>query len=65
MIEPEIALADVLDNAALAEALLKYDFAALSTNEPCTEVQPLLEWRAGIGPDRRSGSRPVWRVCDG
>jgi asparaginyl-tRNA synthetase len=29
MIEPEIAFADLLDNAALAEALLKYTFAAL------------------------------------
>jgi len=29
MIEPEIALADLSDNAALAEALLKYTFAAL------------------------------------
>jgi asparaginyl-tRNA synthetase len=29
MIEPEIAFADLSDNAALAEALLKYTFAAL------------------------------------
>src|SRR5260221_4381785 len=29
MIEPEIAFADRSDNAALAEALLKYTFAAL------------------------------------
>src|SRR5947199_3134073 len=29
MIEPEIAFADLADNAALAEALLKYTFAAL------------------------------------
>jgi hypothetical protein len=29
MIEPEIVFADLLDNAALAEALLKYTFAAL------------------------------------
>jgi aspartyl/asparaginyl-tRNA synthetase len=29
MIEPEIAFADFSDNAALAEALLKYTFAAL------------------------------------
>jgi aspartyl/asparaginyl-tRNA synthetase len=29
MIEPEIALADLADNAALAEALLKHTFAAL------------------------------------
>src|SRR5712672_2493440 len=29
MIEPEIAFADLTDNAALAEALLKYTFAAL------------------------------------
>src|SRR5260370_42133815 len=29
MIEPEIAFADLCDNAALAEALLKYTFAAL------------------------------------
>ena len=28
MIEPEIAFADLADNAALAEALLKYTFAA-------------------------------------
>ena len=28
MIEPEIAFADLTDNAALAEALLKYTFAA-------------------------------------
>jgi len=28
MIEPEIAFADLSDNAALAEALLKYSFAA-------------------------------------
>src|ERR1700730_19090088 len=31
MIEPEIAFADLSDNAALAEALLKYTFAALLT----------------------------------
>jgi asparaginyl-tRNA synthetase len=31
MIEPEIAFADLLDNASLAEALLKYTFAALRT----------------------------------
>ena len=30
MIEPKIAFADFSDNAALAEALLKYTFAALS-----------------------------------
>ena len=29
MIEPEIAFADLSDNAALAEGLLKYTFAAL------------------------------------
>ena len=29
MMEPEIAFADLSDNAALAEALLKYTFAAL------------------------------------
>jgi len=29
MIEPEIAFADLSDSAALAEALLKYTFAAL------------------------------------
>ena len=29
MIEPEIAFADLSDNAALAEALLKHTFAAL------------------------------------
>jgi aspartyl/asparaginyl-tRNA synthetase len=29
MTEPEIAFADLADNAALAEALLKYTFAAL------------------------------------
>jgi asparaginyl-tRNA synthetase len=29
MIDPEIAFADLSDNAALAEALLKYTFAAL------------------------------------
>jgi asparaginyl-tRNA synthetase len=29
MIEPEIAFANLADNAALAEALLKYTFAAL------------------------------------
>jgi asparaginyl-tRNA synthetase len=29
MIEPEIAFADLSDNAALAEALLKYTLAAL------------------------------------
>jgi hypothetical protein len=29
MIEPEIAFADLSDNTALAEALLKYTFAAL------------------------------------
>ena len=29
MIEPEIAFADLSDNAALAEELLKYTFAAL------------------------------------
>jgi hypothetical protein len=29
MIEPEIALADLADNARLAEALLEYTFAAL------------------------------------
>jgi aspartyl/asparaginyl-tRNA synthetase len=29
MIEPEIAVADLWDNAALAEALLKYTLAAL------------------------------------
>jgi asparaginyl-tRNA synthetase len=29
MIEPEIAFADLSDNAGLAEALLKYTFAAL------------------------------------
>jgi asparaginyl-tRNA synthetase len=29
MIEPEIAFADLSDNAALAEALLKYTFGAL------------------------------------
>jgi hypothetical protein len=28
MIKPEIAVADLLDNAALAGALLKYTFAA-------------------------------------
>jgi aspartyl/asparaginyl-tRNA synthetase len=28
-LEPEIAFADLSDNAALAEALLKYTFAAL------------------------------------
>ncbi len=28
MIEPEIAVADLSDNAALAEALLKYTLAA-------------------------------------
>src|SRR5260370_4666971 len=32
MIEPEIAFADLSDNAALAEALLKYTFAALLTD---------------------------------
>jgi asparaginyl-tRNA synthetase len=31
MIEPEIAFAGLADNAALAEALLKYTFAALLT----------------------------------
>jgi asparaginyl-tRNA synthetase len=34
MIEPEIAFADLSDNVALAEALLKYTFAALLNERP-------------------------------
>jgi asparaginyl-tRNA synthetase len=34
MIEPEIAFAELADNAALAEALLKYAFAALLNERP-------------------------------
>ena len=55
MIEPEIAFADLSDNAALAEASLKYTFAALSTNEARTGAAARLRVVAGPGqlePDR-------------
>ena len=43
MIEPEIAFADLADNAALAEALLKYTFAVL-LNAPTTSGLPWRRW---------------------
>ena len=67
MIEPEIAFADLADNASLAEALLKYAFAALLNQR---EGRPRLfrpADREGAGGearrDRRLGVRAdgLWR----
>ena len=64
MIEPEIAFADLSDNAALAERLLKYTFAAFIGLMGLAS-KTVGRMSAGVGPDRRSGSRTVWRSCDG
>ena len=48
MIEPEIAFADLSDNAALAEALLKYPFAA-----GVGRMQSAVLFARMPGPDRK------------
>jgi hypothetical protein len=49
MVEPEIAFADLSDNAALAEALLKYTFAALLNGEREVRIPGQVERRPAIG----------------
>jgi aspartyl/asparaginyl-tRNA synthetase len=61
IIEPEIAFADLSDNAALAEALLKYTFAALlnERQEDLAFLRPADREGAHCetGGDRRLGIR--------
>ncbi len=47
MIEPEIAFADLADNATLAEALLKHVFGRCSPSAPTT-------WRSSRSASRRA-----------
>jgi hypothetical protein len=55
MIEPEIAFADLSDNAALAEALLKYTFAALLNERQ--EDLAFFDHREGAGRETRGDRR--------
>jgi len=57
MIEPEIALADLADNAALAEALLKHTFAALlKEREKKTSLSSTSASRRGSLPSSKGSS---------
>ena len=56
MIEPEIALADLSDNAALAEALLKYTFAALLERDRRTSLSSTSGSRRGWSRNSKGSS---------
>jgi aspartyl/asparaginyl-tRNA synthetase len=61
MIEPEIVFADLADNAALAEALLKYTFAALLKERE--EDLAFSTSASRRGWSRNSKGSSAWNSC--